>query len=72
MYETLMVGKLHSVLNSVKSSFFDYFHSKVFFLILAHVCFTFRICYDNRMRIQIFELLLVFELIAYFGRNIMR
>ena len=43
MCETLMVGKLqHGILNRCENqAFFNYFHSKFFFLILVHVCFTF-------------------------------
>ena len=44
--ETLMVGKLqHGILNRWEhQAFFNYFCSKVFFLILVDVCFTFRKC----------------------------
>ena len=44
MCETSMVGKLqHGILNRCgNQAFFNYFHSKVFFLILVRVCFTFR------------------------------
>ena len=44
MCETSVVGRLqHGVSNRCeKQAFFNYFHSKVFFLILVNVCFTFR------------------------------
>ena len=44
MCKTSMVGKLqHGISNRYENqAFFNYFHSKVFFLILVNVCFTFR------------------------------
>ena len=44
MCETSMVGKLqYGISNRCENQvFFNYFHSKVFFLILVNVCFTFR------------------------------
>ena len=44
MCETPMVGKhQHGKLNRCKNqAFLNYFHSKVFFFTLVHVCFTFR------------------------------
>ena len=39
-----MIGNLqHGILNCCENqAFFNYFHSKVFFLIFVHVCFTFQ------------------------------
>ena len=44
MCETSMIGKLeHGILNYCENqAFFNYFYSKVFFLIFVHVCFTFQ------------------------------
>ena len=44
MCKNSMVGKLqHGILNRCENqAFFNYFHSKLFFFILVHVCFTFR------------------------------
>ena len=61
MCQTLMVGKLQNgILNHCKNlAFFNYFHSKVFFVILAHamhVCLLFeKISYHNQMPMQIFK-----------------
>ena len=43
MWETSMVGKLQHGISSrcENQAFFNYFHSKVFFLILVNVCLTF-------------------------------
>ena len=67
----------HGILNHCKNqAFFNYFHFKIFFLILVHACFTFRKCvtkieclykYSNHCFVFLNR-----EYISYSGQHIFR